>query len=110
MEGWMDPQMDGWMHGWKDGWVDVAFSHSDLSALETWTAHPGQDLVPSASSDTQCPPGSSLGWGWAKVPPLPAQAVHTLLACPQSCLFQLAAPVTVHLVSSWRLNEMEIHV
>lgn len=39
-------------------------------------------------------------WGLSKRTPLPTQAVHThYWLALQSCLFQLAAPVTAHLVS-----------
>ena len=60
-----------------------------------------QNSVLRVSSDTQCCPWLIPGrGGWAKEAPLPAPALHTQYwLAPQSCLFQLAAPVTAHLVS-----------
>lgn len=99
----MDPWMGGWTHGWKDGWVggcclyripiSQLWKHGPLNRVRT------QCRVPAATL-TARPRLFPGGGGWAKAPPLPAQAVHThYWLAPQSCLFQLAAPVTAHLVS-----------
>ena len=52
MDGSLDGWVDGCMGGKMDGWM-LLLSHSDLSALEAWTAQPGQDLVPSAGGLSQ---------------------------------------------------------
>ena len=82
MDGSLDGWVDGCMGGKMDGWM-LLLSHSDLSALEAWTAQPGQDLVPSASSDTQCPPPAlPRGWGLGTGASSPSPGcAHTLLAC-----------------------------
>lgn len=103
MDGSLDGWMDAWVERWMGGWVGECcfylipisqlWKHGLLNQVRTRCPLPAETLT---ARPRLCPGGG----GWAKVPPLPAQAVHThYWLAPQSCLFQLAAPVTAHLVS-----------
>lgn len=89
------------MGGWMDGWMLLLLSHCVLLSQETWFGQLGQNSVLSGGSDPRClAMAHTRLWGLGKGAPLPTQAMHThYWLALQSCLFQLAAPVTAHLVS-----------
>lgn len=82
--------MNRWMHG-------CYFCHTLISSL--WSS--GSEFSAEWQRSHSLPAmAHARPWGMGKGGSLPAQAVHTQhWLAPQSCLFQLAAPVTAHLVS-----------